>query len=87
MFYYTYAVLHHPEYRTRYAANLKRELPRIPYAPDFQAFANAGKRLAELHVDYEKQKEYRWAPGEARRKAQPARGKNAPQQRQADARL
>ena len=68
IFYYTYAVLHHPEYRTRYAANLKRELPRIPYAPDFHAFAKAGKRLAELHVDYEKQKEYplerREKPGE-----------------------
>ncbi|HEY1527657.1 MAG TPA: type ISP restriction/modification enzyme [Candidatus Angelobacter sp.] len=68
IFYYTYAVLHHPEYRTRYAANLKRELPRIPYAPDFHPFAKAGKRLAELHVDYEKQKEYplerREKPGE-----------------------
>ena len=30
IFHYTYAVLHHPEYRTRYAANLRRELPRIP---------------------------------------------------------
>jgi predicted helicase len=59
IFYYTYAMLHHPEYRTRYAANLKRELPRIPYAPDFHAFAKAGKRLAELHVDYEKQEEYK----------------------------
>jgi predicted helicase len=58
IFYYTYAVLHHPEYRTRYAANLKRELPRIPFAPAFPAFVKAGKRLAELHVDYEKQKEY-----------------------------
>jgi predicted helicase len=58
IFYYIYAVLHHPEYRTRYAANLKRELPRIPYAPAFPAFVKAGKRLAELHVDYEKQKEY-----------------------------
>lgn len=58
IFHYVYAVLHHPEYRTRYAANLKRELPRVPYAPDFHAFAKAGKRLAELHVDYEKQKEY-----------------------------
>ncbi len=68
IFYYIYAVLHHPEYRKRYAANLKRELPRIPYAPDFHAFAKAGKRLAELHVDYEKQKEYplerREKPGE-----------------------
>jgi len=59
IFYYTYAVLHHPEYRTRYAANLKRELPRIPYAPAFPTFAKAGKRLAELHVDYEKQEEYK----------------------------
>jgi predicted helicase len=58
IFYYTYAVLHHREYRTRYAANLKRELPRIPFAPAFPAFVKAGKSLAELHVDYEKQKEY-----------------------------
>jgi len=53
-----YAVLHHPEYRTRYAANLKRELPRIPFPPDFHAFAAAGKCLMELHIDYEKQPEY-----------------------------
>jgi predicted helicase len=53
IFHYIYALLHHPEYRTRYAANLKRELPRIPFAPDFQAFAAAGKELARLHVDYE----------------------------------
>ena len=58
IFHYTYALLHHPTYRTRYAANLKRELPRIPFAPDFHAFAQAGKQLAELHVDYEKQPEY-----------------------------
>jgi hypothetical protein len=31
IFYYVYAVLHHPEYRQRYAANLRRELPRIPF--------------------------------------------------------
>lgn len=30
IFHYVYAVLHHPEYRTRYVANLRRELPRIP---------------------------------------------------------
>jgi len=24
-------LLHHPEYRERYAAKLKRELPRIPF--------------------------------------------------------
>jgi predicted helicase len=44
---------HHPEYRERFAANLKRELPRIPFAPDFRAFSEAGRELARLHVDYE----------------------------------
>jgi hypothetical protein len=58
IFHATYAVLHHPEYRTRYAANLKRELPRIPLPPDLHAFAAAGKRLMELHIDYEKQPVY-----------------------------
>jgi predicted helicase len=53
VFYYIYALLHHPGYRERYAANLKRELPRIPFAPDFAAFAKAGKELARLHVEYE----------------------------------
>jgi predicted helicase len=59
IFHATYAVLHHPEYRTRYAANLKRELPRIPFPPDLHAFAAAGERLMELHIDYEKQPEYK----------------------------
>jgi predicted helicase len=58
IFYYTYAVLHHPEYREKYAANLKRELPRIPFVPEFRQFAIAGKRLAELHINYETQAEY-----------------------------
>lgn len=58
IFHYTYAVLHDPVYRERYAANLKRELPRIPYAPDFHAYAQAGKRLAEIHAEYEKQKPF-----------------------------
>ncbi|MBZ5499045.1 MAG: N-6 DNA methylase [Acidobacteriia bacterium] len=60
IFYFVYAVLHHPHYRERYAANLRRELPRIPYAPDFRGFATAGKQLAELHVKYEQQEEYWW---------------------------
>ena len=53
IFNYIYALLHHPGYRERYAANLKRELPRIPFAADFHAFAAAGRELAHLHVDYE----------------------------------
>ena len=43
-------------YRQKYADNLKRELPRIPFAPDFRPFAKAGEKLAKLHLDYEKLK-------------------------------
>ncbi len=53
IFHYIYAVLHHPVYRERYADNLKRELPRIPLTPNFEPFAEAGKELAHLHLDYE----------------------------------
>ena len=113
IFHYVYALLHHPAYRTRYAENLKRELPRIPFIgvaadvsrlkspsgkkekkseptdvgcygasffplsaiekmqgdarPDhnskasaklFHAFAAAGQKLADLHVNYESVKEF-----------------------------
>jgi len=58
IFHYVYALLHHPDYRTKYAANLRRELPRIPFVQDFWAFAQAGARLAAIHVHYETQPEY-----------------------------
>jgi len=58
IFYYVYGVLHHPEYRAKYAENLKRELPRIPLAKDFWGFSKAGKELAQLHIDYEKLEPY-----------------------------
>lgn len=49
-------LLHSPDYRDRYADNLTKELPRIPavktYA-DFRAFSDAGRRLGDLHVNYE----------------------------------
>jgi predicted helicase len=58
IFYYIYGVLHHPEYKTKYAANLRRELPNIPYTMDFWSFSKAGKQLADLHLNYEDAKEY-----------------------------
>ena len=58
IFYYIYAISHHPIYRNRYEANLKKELPRIPFAPQFTPFAIAGKQLADLHLNYENQPEY-----------------------------
>lgn len=53
IFYYVYGILHSEEYRARFAANLKKELPRIPLAEDFRAFSEAGRRLADLHLNYE----------------------------------
>ena len=58
IFHYVYGLLHHPAYREKYAANLKRELPRLPLAPNFWDFATAGKKLADLHLNYEQQPEY-----------------------------
>ena len=81
IFHYVYGLLHHPGYRTKFADNLKRELPRIPFAPPvgaasraapgtvplglrdlpasgFWAFADAGRVLARLHLDYEQLEPY-----------------------------
>ena len=58
IFYYTYALLHHPDYREKYEMNLKRDLPHIPFAEDFWGFANAGVALADLHVNYESAAKY-----------------------------
>ena len=58
IFHYVYGLLHHPTYRERYQANLKRDLPHLPYTPDFWEFAKAGQRLGEIHVGYEEVDEY-----------------------------
>ena len=58
IFHYVYGLLHHPDYRERYQANLKRELPRLPFTPEFWRFAKAGQRLSEIHVGYEDMPEY-----------------------------
>ena len=53
IFYYVYGLLHSTEYRTRFENDLKKELPRIPFAKDFWTFSKAGRKLAELHLNYE----------------------------------
>lgn len=61
LFYYVYGLLHSEEYRSRFADNLTKELPRIPavkQAKDFWAFVDAGRQLADLHCDYESAEPY-----------------------------
>ncbi len=53
VFYFVYGLLHSPEYKKRFKADLAKTLPRIPFAKDFWAFSKAGRKLAELHLGYE----------------------------------
>lgn len=62
IFYYVYGILHSPEYRTAFASDLKKSLPRLPLvdsADDFWAFSKAGRALAELHLNYETVEPYK----------------------------
>lgn len=61
VFYYIYGLLHSEDYKKRYADNLSKELPRIPCvkkAIDFWAYSQAGRDLAELHINYESVEPY-----------------------------
>ncbi|WP_245862616.1 DEAD/DEAH box helicase [Phycicoccus duodecadis] len=53
IFFYVYGLLHSPEYRETYAADLKKMLPRIPLVEGAAPFVDAGRRLSELHLGYE----------------------------------
>ncbi len=58
IFDYVYGVLHAPSYRLCFANDLAKELPRVPLAPDFHAFAAGGRALADLHLGYATSAEY-----------------------------
>ncbi|HET8842779.1 MAG TPA: type ISP restriction/modification enzyme, partial [Ktedonobacteraceae bacterium] len=67
IFHYIYAMLHHPQYRERYAENLKRDLPHIPLLQRIEAYQAAvriGQALMDLHVNYEQQEPYLLTPQE-----------------------
>ena len=56
IFYYIYGFLHNQEYRTRFAADLKKSLPRIFFPAtyeEFRKYCEAGRHLAKLHLNYE----------------------------------
>ena len=56
IFYYVYGLLHSPDYRQRFSADLKKSLPYIPLPEiisTFKAFQNIGRKLADIHLNYE----------------------------------
>ncbi|MFC7375413.1 DEAD/DEAH box helicase [Brachybacterium sp. GCM10030268] len=59
-FFFVYGLLHSPEYRERYAGELKQMLPRVPNVPagTFSAFTDAGRELFHLHAEYEEAELY-----------------------------
>lgn len=57
IFYYVYGILHSKEYKETFKNDLKKMLARIPLVKskdDFWAFSRAGRKLADLHLNYEK---------------------------------
>ncbi len=57
VFYYVYGFLHLSSYRERFAAELKKSLPRIILTePEtFWRLSKAGRELANIHLNYEQQ--------------------------------
>lgn len=53
IFYYVYGILHSTEYKSRFDSDLKKMVPRIPFAQDFWAFSKTGRELAHWHLNYE----------------------------------
>lgn len=53
MFYYVYGILHSKEYRVKYANNLRKNIPRIPILKNKEVYAEIGRKLADLHLNYE----------------------------------
>ena len=56
IFYYVYGFLHSKEYQEMFANDLKKMLPRLPLledVKDFWSFSKAGRKLADLHLNYE----------------------------------
>ena len=58
VFAYTYGVLHDPVYREKYAIDLLREFPRLPFYPEFRHWVNMGQELLELHIGFESAEPY-----------------------------
>jgi predicted helicase len=53
IFFYVYAMLQNPSYLEQFASDIQKMLPRIPKVKDFRVMSDAGRALAELHLNYE----------------------------------
>lgn len=58
IFWYTYGVLHSPEYRQRFNSDLQKTHPRLPMVGNFRAFCEAGRILGTLHLNFDSAEPY-----------------------------
>ena len=52
-FAYVYGLLNSPEYQQKYANDLKKDLARIPIVANKEKYVEVGKKLMDLHINYE----------------------------------
>ena len=50
---YIYGIFHSKEYKMKYFADLSKEFPRIPNLKNKEKFINVGRKLMDLHLNYE----------------------------------
>ena len=53
IFYYIYGLLHSVGYQSEFFDFITKEIPRIPMVKHFNEFSAIGKKLADLHINYE----------------------------------
>ncbi|MDE4085381.1 DEAD/DEAH box helicase family protein [Planococcus maritimus] len=58
VFYYVYAVLNNKDYKEKYKNDLTKSLPKIPILKNKNEFITAGKKLVDLHLNYENAPKY-----------------------------
>ncbi|EPB3020633.1 DEAD/DEAH box helicase [Enterococcus hirae] len=52
-FYYVYGVLNSKQYQEKYQNDLRKDIPRIPTLNDKEKYVEIGRKLADLHLNYE----------------------------------
>lgn len=57
-FYYVYGVLHSNEYKMLYSSDLNKAMARIPLLKNKEQYVDIGRKLIQLHLNYENQKKW-----------------------------
>jgi len=61
IFYYIYGIFHSEEYKSKFKNNLSKEMARIPVSKKFKTFSDIGKKLADIHLNFDNSKKYEGA--------------------------